>query len=282
MRKVAIITGSTRGIGRHLALTLAKNGYNITVTGKSIKSTDKLPGDIYTVSKEVKESGSDSLPIKLDVRNENEIESCVKKTYEKWGRIDLLINNAGALWWKPIEQTPAKRYDIINQINSRAAFLMAREVIPYMKQNEGGHIINFSPPILPIVLKDYRALENKTAYLISKLGMTLSMLGISKEYGGTNIAANSLWPLRPVESYALINHKLGDKKSWYKQDIISDSVLEILKEDKSTFTGNQLIDEEYLITKGTTDFTKYRCDPNFEPPKLDEIHELWNAGISKL
>ena len=145
MNKVAIITGSTRGIGRHLALTLAKNGYNITVTGKSTKSTKNLPGSIYSVADEVSELGSEALPIKLDVRNANEIENCVKQTYDKWGRIDVLINNAGALWWKPIKDTPANKYDLINSINSRASFLMARETIPYMLKNDGGHIINFSP-----------------------------------------------------------------------------------------------------------------------------------------
>ncbi len=282
MNKVAIITGSTRGIGRHLALTLAKNGYNITVTGKSTTSTKNLPGSIYTVADEVSELGSDALPIKLDVRNIDEIENCVKQTYDKWGRIDVLINNAGALWWKPIKDTPAKKYDLINSVNSRASFLMAREAIPYMLKNDGGHIINFSPPIMSLLIRSYAPLKNKTAYLISKMGMTLGMLGISREYMGYNIASNSLWPLRPVESYALINNNLGDYKSWYKQDIISDSVMHILAEDKMTFTGNQLVDEEYLKHKGVIDFTKYRCDPNYEPPKLDEIHHLWDTGRAKL
>ena len=282
MNKVAIITGSTRGIGRHLALTLAKNGYNITVTGKSTKSTKNLPGSIYSVADEVSELGSEALPIKLDVRNANEIENCVKQTYDKWGRIDVLINNAGALWWKPIKDTPANKYDLINSINSRASFLMARETIPYMLKNDGGHIINFSPPIMSLLIRNYAPLKNKTAYLISKMGMTLGMLGISREYMGYNIACNSLWPLRPVESYALINNNLGDYRSWYKQDIISDSVIHILNEEKMTFTGHQLIDEEYLAYKGVADFTKYRCDPKSEPPKLEEIHHLWETGRAKL
>ena len=279
MNKVAIITGSTRGIGRHLALTLAKNGYNITVTGKSTKSTKNLPGSIYSVADEVCDLGSDALPIKLDVRNVNEIEHCVKETYETWGRIDVLINNAGALWWKSIKETPVNKYDLINDINSRASFLMARETIPYMLKNDGGHVINFSPPLTSLPINNYAPLKNKTAYLISKMGMTLGMLGISREYLEHNIASNSLWPLRPVESYALINNNLGDSRSWYKQDIISDSVMHILKEDKMTFTGNQLVDEEYLKHKGVTDFTKYRCHPDFEPPKLDEIHHLWDTGL---
>ena len=278
MNKVAIITGSTRGIGRFLALSLAKNNYNITITGKSTKSTEKLPGDIFTVSEEVKKNGSDALPFQLDVRNEDQIKDCVESTYNKWGRIDLLINNAGALWWKPISDTPAKRYDIINEVNSRGSYLMARESIPYMIKNDGGHIINFSPPIEPVINTDYLPLKNKTAYMISKLGMTLGAMGIAKEYEGQNIAANTLWPITPVESYALINNKLGNKKTWRKPDIIADCILEILKEDKNTFTGKQILDELYLRSKGITDFTKYRCHPDHEPPRLDEIHQLWDAG----
>ena len=182
MKKVAIITGSTRGIGKHIALTLAKNGYNIAVTGKSVKSEKKLPGNIYSVSDEIKDLGADAIPIKLDVRNEEEIEKCVRETYNKWGRIDVLINNAGALWWNSIEDTPAKKYDLINSVNSRGSFLMAKETIPFMKKNTGGHIINFSPPIVPIINQGYMPLKNKTAYMISKLGMTLGMLEIGRAH----------------------------------------------------------------------------------------------------
>ena len=144
-KKVAIITGSTRGIGRSIALHLAKHGFNVTIAGKTTKGTKKLPGDIYSVSNEIKNIGSDALPFMLDVRDDMLIKKCVEETYKKWGRIDVLINNAGALWWKNICDTPPNRYDLINQVNVRASFLMSREVIPYMKKNGGGHIIHCSP-----------------------------------------------------------------------------------------------------------------------------------------
>jgi len=280
LNKVAIITGATRGIGRQIALGLAKNGYNIVVTGKTIKETKKTPGDIYSVSKEITNLGGNSLPYKLDTRDENMIKDCVSATYSKWGRIDVLINNASALWWKDVLDTPTERYDLINNVNSRGSFLFSKECIPYMLKNDGGHIINCSPPLSigKNLAFDLSHLKGKTAYMISKIGMTLSALGIAEEFRGKNISANTLWPMTPIESYALINHKLGEKKHWRKADIISDCVLEILKEDKNIFTGKQLIDELYLREKGITDFTKYRCVSEHEPPKLNELHHLWNAG----
>lgn len=282
--KVAIITGSTRGIGRQLALDLARKGYNITVTGKTIESTQNLPGNIYSVSEEVKDIGVDALPYQLDVRYDTQMVNCIKETYDKWGRIDVLINNAGALWWKSILETPNFRYDLINDINSRASFIMSKEAIPYMLKNDGGNIINFSPPFsngkeLSFNISD---LKGKTAYLISKFGMTLGAMGIAEEFRGKGISSNTLWPLRPVESYALINHKLGKKKHWRKSSIISDSVLKILEEDKNTFTGHQLIDEDYLRSKGIIDFDIYNCVPGSRPPKLNDVQEMWNAGKAKL
>lgn len=285
-KKVAIITGSTRGIGRVIALHLAKNGYNITVAGKTTKGTAKLPGDIYSVSDEIKTLGSDALPFMLDVRNDSLIKKCIKNTYEKWGRIDVLVNNAGALWWEKIIDTPTNRYDLINMVNTRASFLMSKEVIPYMEKNGGGHIIHCSPP-LTINNTNTLAfspgdLKGKTAYMISKLGMTITSMGIAQEYENTGIASNTLWPFRPIESYALINNNLGMRKHWRKASIIADCVLHILGENKNTFTGNQLIDEIYLKKKGVTDFSKYNCVKNSVLPKLNDLHPMWKVGKSKL
>jgi citronellol/citronellal dehydrogenase len=276
MSKVAIITGATRGIGRELAHGLAKNGYNIVVTGKTMKDSNTLPGTIYSVAEEIERYGVIGAPIRADLRNTEDIDKIVRFTRSKFGRLDLLINNAGALFWKPIIDTDIKKYDLINNINSRASFYLSKLCLPLLKESGGGHIINQSPPLLEGDLLN-QTLKGKTAYMISKWGMTLGALGIAEEYRGTGIACNTIWPMTPIESYAVKNNNLGNEKMWRKPDIIVDSVLEIIKEDPNVFTGNQLIDEVYLREKGVTDFSKYQCVEGFEPPKLMEINEMWKS-----
>jgi citronellol/citronellal dehydrogenase len=270
MNKVALITGATRGIGRAMALGLSRNGYNVVIAGKSVNDNPNLPGTIYSVAKEVEDIGTQALPVKVDLRDEKQIENLVNETKNRFGRLDVLINNAGALFWKPIKDTEIKNYDLINNINSRATFYLSKLCIPLMQQSGGGHIIIKSPPLLESnLLSD--SLSGKTAYMISKLGMTLTSLGISEEYKGTGIACNTLWPSTMIESYATINNKLGTPDMWRNTDIIMDSVLEIINEDSNNFTGNQLIDEMYLRSKGVTDFSKYQCISGSEPPKLTEL-----------
>lgn len=273
MSKVALITGATRGIGRALSLGLAQNGYNIVVAGKSIIENPNLPGTIYSVSEEVEKLGQRALPIQVDLRNDLQIINLIKKTEEEFGKLDLLINNAGALSWKPIKDTEMKNYDLINNINSRATFHLSKLSIPLLEKSDNAHIINQSPPLFN-ELSLQETIKNKTAYMISKWGMTLGALGLAEEYRGLGIAANTLWPMTPIESYALKNNNLGNEKMWRKTDIMLDAVLEIINEDANIFTGNQLLDEDYLKSKGYTDFKKYQCVEGYEPPKLSEINKL--------
>ena len=280
--KVAIITGASRGIGRAIALGLAKNHFNIVIASKSLESTDLLPGSINTVAKEVESLGVKSLAVKTNVRNEEANENLINKTLEKFGRIDVLINNAGALWWKDIKKTPVEKYDLINDINSKASYHLSQLCIPHMEKNsDGGHIIMQSPPLtnplnnqLAFSLSNFKG---KTAYMISKLGMTMTALGIAQEFEGKNIAANTLWPMTPIESYALKNYNLGKPEMWRKTDIIVDSILKIVEKDPNHFSGNQLIDELFLRSEGETDFDKYQCVPGSEPPKMADIQEMWNS-----
>src|SRR5262249_43781605 len=145
--KVALITGASRGIGRALALGLARAGCHIVVAAKSVSSTDKLPGSIYTVAAEVEVQGVQALPIQVDVRDGEQIETMVARTLARFGRIDLLLNNAGALHWTSLLDTPAKRFDLVMGVNARAAFLCCRAVLPAMMERRWGHIINMSPPL---------------------------------------------------------------------------------------------------------------------------------------
>jgi len=270
LNKVALITGATRGIGKAISLSLARQGYNIVVTGKSIKDTPNLPGSIYSVSNEIEKMGVKALPIKLDVRNHDDIKNTLDLTKKNFGRLDVVVNNAGALYWNSIENTDIKKYNLINDINCRGSFFISKYSIPLMLENDGGHIIMQSPP-LPTNIREQKVLANKTAYMISKWGMTLGALGIGEELKDKGIAVNTLWPSTAIESHAVINNNLGEPKIWRKPDIIVDTVNEIIKENPDQFTCNQLIDEVYLRGKGYTDFEKYQCVEGYEPPLLSNL-----------
>jgi len=261
--KVAIVTGATRGIGRETALALAKLGCNIVVAAKTTEAQPTLPGTIYTVAAEIEALGVKALPCRVDLRDIDTIQKCAADTMEAFGRIDILINNASALWWQDIMDTPVKKYDLITSINARGTFFMTQACLPHMKAGGFGRIVNTSPPIT------LNTMGGHTAYNISKFGMTMVALGVSQEHGpDSGITANTLWPATVVESYASINFKLGDPELWRKASIMSDSVLAIISED-STFSGNQLIDDTYLLSRGFTqeDLIQYRYDPNVEPPR---------------
>ncbi|MCC7539860.1 MAG: SDR family oxidoreductase [Deltaproteobacteria bacterium] len=260
--RVAIITGGSRGIGREVALALAKEGVRIVVAAKSEASTDLLPGSIHTVADEVRALGSDALPYRLDVRDDSAIAGMVAATMEKFGRIDILVNNAGALWWKPVLETPMKRYDLINGVNSRGSFACTQAVLPHMIANGWGHILVYSPPV------DLSALPGKVGYLISKFGMTMLAHGLAEEMRGKHVAINALWPVTAIESQATINFGLGGPAFWRKASIMADSTLAVVTRSPDELTGRALLDEDFLREVGVDDFAVYRCDPNSEPPRL--------------
>lgn len=280
MNKVALITGATRGIGRALAHGLAKEGYSIVVAGKTTTFNPKIPGTIYSVAEEVESFGTLALPVKVDIRNHNDIENLINQTESTFGRLDVVINNAGALSWEPIKNTTLKQYNLINDVNAKGSFFLSKLALPLMEKSNGNkHIIYQSPPLPKNSIEFKSTVKGKTAYMISKWGMTIGAMGLSEEYNGKHIGVNTIWPMTPIESYAVKNNNLGSEKMWRKSDIIVDSVLEILKEDPNIFTGNQLIDETYLRTKGYTNFDKYQCVEGFEPPKLTDINHLFKSSL---
>ena len=223
--KVAIITGASRGIGRAMALGLARAGCHITVAAKSITSSAKLPGSIHTVAAEVEALGGQALPVQTDVREETQIEAMVQRTLERFGRVDVLVNNAGAFYWANLAETPAQRFDLVMGVNARAAFLCSRAVLPAMIGQRWGHIINMSPPL------DLSMVPGRIAYSISKLGMTLLTHGLAEEVKAHNIAVNSLWPVTLIESQASINWKLGTPAMWRKPEILVDCVVRIVQKE---------------------------------------------------
>ena len=270
--RVAIITGASRGIGRVVALTLARAGADIVVAAKTDEPNPKLPGTIHTVAREIEALGRRALPIKLDVRDDEAIEAMAQKTRDTFGRIDILINNAGALWWQPVLETPMKRYDLIHGINSRAAFACTRAVLPTMLEGGFGHVLCYSPPI------SLEALPGKVGYCISKFGMTMLAHGLGAEMAGKPFSINALWPVTAVESQATINFGLGGPAMWRKPEILADATLAIVSKPPGQLTGQALLDEDLLRSEGVTDFVQYRCDPAHEPPHI-MARDFPNVGL---
>jgi citronellol/citronellal dehydrogenase len=229
-----------------MALRLAREGSAVVVTGKSEEETEKLPGSIHTVTAEIEAAGGRALAVRVDVRSEHEVQAMVERTVEHFGRIDILVNNAGALWWQPILQTPPKRYDLMWQINVRAAYLCAFYALPYMVEQHWGHIINCSPPI------STGPSPGHVAYMTTKMGMTRLAIGIAAEHANDGIAANALWPVTMIESLATINWGLGDRSQWRSPEIVCDAMIEILRTEPPTLTGQQLLDEPFLRERGWT------------------------------
>jgi citronellol/citronellal dehydrogenase len=265
--RVAVVTGASRGIGRAMALTLAREGARVVVAAKSERSREKLPGSIHTVAAEICEAGGEAFPVRLDLRSDEDVENLVRASVAEYGRIDILVNNAGALWWTPVLDTPLKRFDLVMGVNVRGAFVLTRAVLGPMLEGGGGHVIMVSPPV------DLAALPGKTAYLVSKFGMTMLALGLAGELRDRGVAVNALWPATAVESQATINYRLGTPAQWRKPEIMADAVLEIVTTPAAELTGRALIDEDFLRERGWTDFTRYRCDPDHEPPRLS-VREL--------
>ncbi len=262
MAKVAFITGASRGIGLSCAHKLAKEGWDIVVAAKTTEAHPKLPGTIFTAAEEIRQHGTEVLPVQCNVRDVESINAAAAATLDKFGRIDAVINNAGALWWRNMDETPMNRYDLVHDVNARGAYAVTFAFLEKMKEQKSGHVINMSPPI------DLKMLPGHIAYCIGKFGMTMIAQGIAEELKEYNVCGSALWPATIIESSATINYHMGDPSVWRKADIIADATFEILQHpDKSN--GRALIDEDFLKEVGYTDFDQYKCLPESEPIRLD-------------
>jgi citronellol/citronellal dehydrogenase len=260
--KVAFVTGASRGVGKAIALTLARNGCDVVVAAKTVAPDPRLPGTVGATAREVEALGRRALPLALDVRDDVAVERSVKAALDKLGRVDFLVNNAGALYWQALADTPLKKFDLVMDVNVRGAFACTHHVLPAMRAQKFGHVLMMSPPV------DVDAATGKVAYAISKFGMTLIARGLAEEVRDDNVAANALWPVTMIESLATINWGLGDRTLWRKPDILADATLRIFAKEPRSFTGHALLDEDFLRSEGITDFTGYRCDPAHEPPRI--------------
>lgn len=250
------ITGGSRGIGKSIALKLAREGANIVIAAKTVEPNPKLEGTIFSASEEIAKAGNGKvLPLQVDIRFEESINNAVSATIEMFGGIDILVNNASAIALTNTEQTEAKRFDLMHSINVRGTFLMSKACIPYLKKSDNPHILNLSPPIN----LDPGWFANHLAYTISKYGMSMVILGLSKEFEKDRIAANALWPKTTIATAAVQNLLGGDfliQKSRIP-DIVADAAFYILQKPSAECTGNFFIDEEVLKEAGITDLDKY-------------------------
>lgn len=257
--KTVIITGASRGIGKAIGLRLAKEGANIVIASKSVEENPKLGGTIFSAAAEMEAVGGGALAVQCDIRFEEQVQNVVDKTVEKFGGIDILVNNASAINLTPTEQTEPKRYDLMYDINVRGTFMMSRACIPFLKKATNAHILNLSPPIN----MDLKWFQNHLAYTISKYDMSMIALGLSAELKKYNIAANALWP-RTTIATAAVNNLLGGEmlmKMSRTTDIIADAAFYILSKPSTTCTGNTFIDEEVLAAEGITNLEKYSVVP---------------------
>lgn len=263
--KTIIITGSSRGIGREIALKCAADGANLVIVGKSA-TEGKLPGTIFSVAEEVEAAGGKALPLQVDVRYEEQVEEMVAKTVEKFGGVDALINNAGAIQLTPLEQTAPKRMDLMLNVNVRATLLCSHYCIPEFKKRGGGHIITLSPPID----MNPKWFGNHVTYTISKYGMSMSTIGLAEELKDVPVSVNSLWP-RTAIATAAIDMLMGEDGMKHSRTpaIMADAAYEILSIAPGELTGNCLIDETFLRDRGYTDFDKYAINP--DTPLLTDL-----------
>jgi citronellol/citronellal dehydrogenase len=253
--KTVLITGASRGIGKALALRLAKEGANIVIAAKSIVEDPRLGGTIYTTAEEVTALGGNALPLQLDIRFEDQIDKAVSGAVSRFGGIDILINNASAIQLSSTELTEAKRFDLMFSINVRGTFLLTRACIPFLKKSGHAHILTLSPP----VNLDLKWLKPHIAYTLTKYNMSMMALAWSAELGKYGIASNALWPKTTIATAAVKNLLGGDTliKMSRTPDIIADAALVILSKPPGDCTGNTFIDEEVLRSAGVTDFEKY-------------------------
>lgn len=261
--KVAVITGATRGVGKAIALTFAREGADIVIAAKTAEPNPALPGTIYDTAKEIEALGRRALPLKVNVREEDDIDRMAAETARAFGRVDILINNAGAIHLASIEDTPAKKFDLVMDVNARASYLCTRAVLPYMK--DGGHVVMMSPPIHP------KKIAGKVAYGLSKVGMSIIAIGLAEELRERRISVNALWPVTAVESQATIHFQMGKPQDWRKADIMADATLELVCTPPGERTGLTLYDEDVLGWIGVTNFDHYALVPGAKPGPFSKM-----------
>ncbi|KAG8625811.1 hypothetical protein KVT40_006212 [Elsinoe batatas] len=276
-KRVALIVGASRGIGRQVAIDLARGGYAVVVAAKSTsdaKSVEPFPPDpdspqstINTVAREIEEAGGEALPIAVDVRDAANVQRLVDAVVQKFGRLDVVVYNSGAIWWSSVEGTPVKRFQLMQQVNPQGLYVTVQAALPHFKAGGWkGRIIVISPPIYS------RFFRGKTAYAMGKIGMSVLTIGLAMDWerqGHKDMAITSLWPAAAIQSAATRDMTGEQAKDLRKAEIFSDAILAILDSPPSVINGKLEIDEDFLRReKGITDFSKYSLVPGSTPRRI--------------
>lgn len=255
--KTLFITGASRGIGRAIALRAARDGANVAIVAKSGVANPKLPGTIHSVAAEVEAAGGHALPIQCDIREEDQVRAAVEATVDAFGGLDILVNNASAIWLRGALDTPMKRYDLMTQVNARGTFLCTQACLPHLREAANPHVLTLSPP--PSL--DPKWWGPHVAYTYAKMGMSLLTIGLAAEFGPQGIAINALWPRTVIATDAIRMIPGVEPEACRTPDIMADAAHAVLVRPAAGFHGQFLIDDEVLREAGVTDLDAYAVAP---------------------
>lgn len=260
--KTMFISGGSRGIGLAIAKRAAQDGANIIIAAKTAEPHPKLPGTIYSAAEEIEEAGGKALPVVCDIRDDKAVKAAVAAGVEKFGGIDLCVNNASAISLTPTLQTPMRRFDLMHQINTRGTFLVSQTCLPHLLESDNPHILNLSPPLNMLE----KWFKNHVAYTMAKFGMSMCVLGMAGEFREKGVAVNALWPRTVIATAAVKNLLGGDEMIMRsrKPEIMADAAHFILTQPSREFTGNFCIDDEVMERAGVTDLAPYAVDVSSE------------------
>jgi citronellol/citronellal dehydrogenase len=274
--RTIFMSGGSRGIGLAIAVRAARDGARVALMAKTAEPHPRLPGTIYTAAEEIESAGGEALPIVGDIRDADAVEAAVARTVERFGGIDMVVNNASAINLAPMRDLPVKRFDLMQQINSRGTFVVTRACLPHLRESEHAHVLTLSPPLSA----DPRWLAGHSAYTLSKMGMTMITLGVAADEADAGIGANCLWP-RTIIATAAVQNLLGGDEAMARArtpEIVADASQAILVRDPRSCTGNAFIDDEVLAEAGITDLDRYvaRDDADLT---LDIFVDGWPEGV---
>ena len=257
-KKTLFITGASRGIGLAIALKAARDGANIAIAAKTIAPHPKLEGTIYSAAEQIEAEGGKALPIPCDVRDEEQVKSAIKQAAQRFGGVDIVVNNASAIQLTRTPETEMKRFDLMQQVNARATFMVSKYAIPYLENAKNPHILMLSPPLD----MQEKWFAPHLAYTMSKFGMSLVVLGLAGELRDKKIAVNALWPRTTIATAAIKNRLGGDEmmRASRSPQIMADAAYAIFMKSAASFTGNFLIDDTFLMSEGVTNFEKYAME----------------------